>query len=412
MSKHPSKKFSHLWIRAVRTEARPTEEVDRLEYLSTARIPGTSEFKGSPNHHIPLQMCDPLPRSHSPGTKHGSRPMTRRNFFDSFPDELIIYTLSFPPLPDIVRFAFTSRRHRSVASAEQIWFPVAFNIIKYNVSPNDFRVDEGFMRSNRDRILAALGLSAKETTQAWFRIGTRLVGQLEWKLGWWLAKDSGFAKGRLWRIFIKLKETDRGDFFRVIATPVEVIEKEDYTLLLQPGGPLEIVSVVPGISTLRSSGEGPQSSTAVDGFCPLSSSLVDRGIAFGYLSPHGDIYDSLDFNSPRYVARKLPDHHLDLPLGMDSWKRIAKRKWHDSFSDAPYPPPLLSQLLDQRGGRVAHGGPVVPSISLSPLGAAETPMQTLLSIHRPSSFSKVANELVQTGIYVAPYLSHGWEYLL
>ncbi|KAG9043044.1 hypothetical protein FS837_010097, partial [Tulasnella sp. UAMH 9824] len=38
-------------------------------------------------------------------------------------------------------------------------------------------------------------------------------------------------------------------------------------------------------------------------------------------------------------------------------------------------------------------------------------METLLSIRRPSSFSRVASDLVQTGIYVAPYGSHGWEYL-
>ncbi|KIO16767.1 hypothetical protein M407DRAFT_182506 [Tulasnella calospora MUT 4182] len=39
-------------------------------------------------------------------------------------------------------------------------------------------------------------------------------------------------------------------------------------------------------------------------------------------------------------------------------------------------------------------------------------METLFSIRRPSSFSTVANELVQTGIYIAPYSVHGWEYLL
>ncbi|KAG8908726.1 hypothetical protein FRC01_007259, partial [Tulasnella sp. 417] len=128
----------------------------------------------------------------------------------------------------------------SIASAEQIWFPIALGIVKGNVDPNDTLVDEEFMRSNCNRFLAALGLSVTDPTQAWYRIATTLLEQVEWTLGWWLGRASTLAKGCLWRIFIDIDETDHGHdeqddrFFRVIATEVEVVENREYNLLLQP----------------------------------------------------------------------------------------------------------------------------------------------------------------------------------
>ncbi|KIO16768.1 hypothetical protein M407DRAFT_230705 [Tulasnella calospora MUT 4182] len=267
--------------------------------------------------------------NYAPYTENGSRCTHQRNLFDAFPDELIIYTLSFPSLPTVVRFASTSRRHRSIASTEQIWFPVAFGIIRDNVDPNDTLVDEEFMRNNCHRFLTALDLSAAETTQAWYRIATRLLERVEWTLGWWIGEDDGFAKGCLWRIFIEIDEADRDDehddrFLRVIATHIEVVENDEYNLLLQPGGPVWIVSVVPGISTLRLFGGDPWSSPYVHAFPPLSPRLVRQGIVSGYLSLDG--HDPLDNDSPSYSARKLQYHRQHLLLGTESWKRIADKQ--------------------------------------------------------------------------------------
>ncbi|KIO30781.1 hypothetical protein M407DRAFT_20106, partial [Tulasnella calospora MUT 4182] len=278
-----------------------------------------------------------------------------------------------------------------------------------NVDPNDTLVDEEFMRRNCNRFLAALDLNATEITQPWYQIGTRLLEQVEWTLGWWIGKTAWPAKGHLRRIFIEIDEANPGDdehdgrFFRVITTQVGVAESDEHDSLLQPSWPLRSTRIAPGISSLQFFGNS-WSPTSVIGFRPLTP----RGTLSGYLPLNGR--DFLDNNLRSYSARKLQDHLPHLPMGMDSWKRIADRQWSDSFSDAPYPPPLLSQLLDQRKGPAA--GPAVPSIALLPTAGAGTTMETLLSIRRPSSFSKVANELVHTGIYVAPYGSHGWEYPL
>ncbi|KAG8941060.1 hypothetical protein FRC00_012601, partial [Tulasnella sp. 408] len=304
----------------------------------------------------------------------------------------------------------------SIALAEQIWFPATLGIIRDNVDPNDILVDEELMRSNRHRFLAALGLNKADTTHAWYRIATRLLERVEWTLGWWIGKAPGTASGSLWRIFIEIDKADPGDdehddrFFRVIATPVEVVENDEYTLSLQPGGPLRIVSIATGISVLRSFGGDPWSTTVVHAFPPLSPRLERRGIPAGLLSLGG--HDPIDDELLYYSAQKLQDHPQHLPLGSESWKTIAERQWHASFLDAPYPPPLLSQLLDRQKVLTSCDRPVVPSIALSPTDNAATTMETLFSIRRPSSFPKVANQLVQTGIYVAPYSMHGWEYLL
>ncbi|KAG9021393.1 hypothetical protein FS837_007302, partial [Tulasnella sp. UAMH 9824] len=351
--------------------------------------------------------------NHSCNTKHEAGYIQRLNFFDVFPDELIIYILSFPSLPAVVRFASTSRRHGSIALADEIWFPVALGIIKDNVDPNDTLVDETFMRRNRNRFLATLGLSWADTTQAWYRIGTKLLERVEWMLGWWLGKSDRSAKGSLWRIFIEIDETDPGDaehdrrFLRVLVEQVEVVENDEYNLLLQPGEPLLVAQNARGISALELLGENGWPSVSTEGFVPLGSRLVSPGFRSGYLSLNHE--DPISDESSRYYARKLLDHPPHLSLGADSRKGITGRQWHTSFSDAPYPPPLLDQLLDQQEGQHARNGPVVPSIALVPF---DTTTRTLLSVRRPSSFPKVTNELVQTGIYVAPYPSHDWEYLL
>ncbi|KAG8909335.1 hypothetical protein FRC01_007002 [Tulasnella sp. 417] len=272
------------------------------------------------------------------------------------------------------------------------------------------------MRNNCNRFLAALDLSAAETTQAWYQIATRLLERVVWKLGWWIGRLDGLAKGRLWRIFIDIDDADPGDnehdhhFFRVVATLVEVVENNEYTLLLEPGGPLRTSSIVHGISTLRLLGGNPWASPYVHGFPPLSRRLVHPEFPYGDLSFNSN--DTLEDDSSTYTAQKLPAHLPYLPVRTESWKLIAGRQWDAPFSDAPYPPPLLSQLLDQRKERTAREGPGVPSIALSRTIGAGTRTETLLSILRPSSLPKVANELVQTGIYVAPYSAHGWEYLL
>ncbi|KAG9024602.1 hypothetical protein FS837_005299 [Tulasnella sp. UAMH 9824] len=349
-------------------------------------------------------------------TKHEPGCIPKLNLFDAFPDEVIIYVLSFPPLLAVVRFASTSRRHKFIASAEQIWFPVVLGILKDNVDPNDTLVDEGFMRRNRNRFLAALGLSAPDTTYAWYRIATKLLERIEWTLGWWLGKADGFAKGCLWRIFIEIDEADPGGrehderFFRVLATQVGVVENDGYSLLLPPGGPRSTrVGSAGGFSTLRLYGQDRWSYIAVHGFRPLSPRLKSRGFLSGYLSLAN--HNPPDDAPPSYSARKLQDHFPHLPLKIGDWKTIAERKWGDTFSDAPYPPPLLSQLLGHRSQQVGDS-PLVPSIALLPMNDPETATQTLLSVRRPSSLSKHPNELVHTGIYVAPYSVHGWEYLL
>ncbi|KAG8948457.1 hypothetical protein FRC00_008591, partial [Tulasnella sp. 408] len=306
----------------------------------------------------------------------------------------------------------------TVASYDQIWFPVALGIIKDNVDPNDTVIDENFMRRNCNRFLATLGLSWKDTTQAWYRIATELLERVEWTLGWWLGKADGLSKGRLRRIFIEIDETDPGNdehdgrFLRVRAARVEVVEDEEYTLALPPGGPLWIEQIATGISSLSLFGEDLDGlpSVSAEGFIPLAPGLVGRGMLSGYLSLNSE--DPVDSHSLRYSARKLQDHIPRLSLGTDSWKEFVGRRWRASFSDAPYPTPLLDQLLDRREVQHARDGPVIPSIALLPMAGAGTTMETLLSIRRPSGFSKAANELVQTGIYVAPYGSHGWEYLL
>ncbi|KAG9047580.1 hypothetical protein FS837_001985, partial [Tulasnella sp. UAMH 9824] len=298
----------------------------------------------------------------------------------------------------------------------QIWFAATLGIIRDNVDPNDTLVDEEFMRSNCHRFLAALGLDKTDTTHVWYRIATRLMDRVEWTLGWWIGKASGTTNGCLWRIFIEIDKTDPGDdehddrFFRAIATQVEVVENNEYNLWLQPDGPLRIVSLVPGISVLRSFGGDPWSTTVVHAFPPLFPRLERRGMESGYL-PLGVNDPIEDQLFPFYSARKLQDHLQHLPPGSESRKKIAERQWDASFLGAPYPPPLLSRLLDQQKSLAARDRPVVPSIALSLADDPETTMEILFSIRRPSSFAKVANELVQTGIYVAPYSVHGWEYL-
>ncbi|KAG8903732.1 hypothetical protein FRC00_014520, partial [Tulasnella sp. 408] len=187
------------------------------------------------------------PMDFSSYTKHDSGCTPHLNLFDAFPDELIIYILSFPSPSTVVRFASTSRRHRFVASADQVWLPVTLGIIKNNVDPNDTQVDEKFVRRNLNRFLATLGLSRTDTTRAWYRIATKLLERVEWTLGWWLEEAGGYAKGCLWRIFIEIDEAHPGDekhdgrFFRVIATQVGVVQNYEHNLLLQPGGPLRVV---------------------------------------------------------------------------------------------------------------------------------------------------------------------------
>ncbi|KAG9030424.1 hypothetical protein FS837_003261 [Tulasnella sp. UAMH 9824] len=348
-------------------------------------------------------------------TKHQSGCIPQPNFFDAFPNELILLTLSFTSLPAVVRFASTSRRHRSIASIEQIWFPVALGIIKDNVDPNDTLVDEEFMKRNCNRFLAALGLSATDTTHAWYRIATKLLERVEWTLGWWLGKANGFTKGCLWRIFIELDEAHPGDeehddhFFRVIATKVDVVRNYEYRLLFQRDGPLRVMISMHGISALRLYGQHRPSSISVEGFDPLSPRLESRGAQSGYVSL--DIHNPPDDGPSSYTAQKLYDYLPHLPLRIEGWKPIAERKWDNSFSDAPYPPPLLSQLLNQRGHHTQER-PQVPYIALLPMSDAGPALESLLSVHRPSSFSQHANELVHTGIYAASYSAYGLEYLL
>ncbi|KAG8898664.1 hypothetical protein FRC00_002487 [Tulasnella sp. 408] len=379
-------------------------------------VPSVPEFRSTTVKQDiqPLQNTELPPRSHSSDTRHGSRPMPRGKYFDSFPDELIIYTLSFPPPEDVVRFASTSRHHKSIASTESIWFPVAFGTIRDNVDPYETLVDEEFMRRNCNRFLAALGLAATDITQTWYRIATRLLERVEWSLGWWLGEEAGLAKGCLWRIFIKINEADPvedghdGHFFRVIATQVEVAENKDYALRVRYNALLRISQDAAGISSLGLFRPSRRPLLSVAGFVPLSPRLGASHFRYIWLDGQGPV----DTDSPSYSAWQIQDHLSHFNLGTDSWKRIAKRQWRASFSDAPYPPPLLSQLLDHRQAQHAIDRPQVPSIALLPMDDAGSAKKTLLSICRPSSFSQHANELIHTGIYVAPYSGHGWEYLL
>ncbi|KAG8947455.1 hypothetical protein FRC04_010776 [Tulasnella sp. 424] len=340
--------------------------------------------------------------------------MPQRNSFDAFPNELIIYILSFPPLPAVVRFGSTSCRHKSIASAEQIWFPVALNTVKDNVDPNDTLVDENFMRRNCSRFLAALHLEGTETTpEAWYKIATKLLEQVEWTLGWWLEMVSGLQKGRIWRIFIVIDERGLMDhdqdhrFFRTIAAPVEVIENQVFSPPFN--GPFVMQTRPTGNSILKLLGvDGSPSSVSLEGFQPLAPTLtgpeaLSGDLVFSGRHPPADM-------STSYSVQKLPDYLAHLPeYGPE---RIVTRRWRASFADAPYPPPLLSQLLNQSHRQGRLGQPQIPSIKLLLETGSGMPEGHFLSIHRPSSFSKVPNQLLDSGIYVAPFTNHGWEYLL
>ncbi|KAG9043045.1 hypothetical protein FS837_010098 [Tulasnella sp. UAMH 9824] len=294
-----------------------------------------------------MSSSDDLPPTNrSSYTKNESGCISRPNFLDTFPDELILYTLSFPSLPAVAQFASTSRRHRSIASAEHIWFPVALGIIKDNVDPNDTLVDEKSMRLNANRFFAALELGETEPFRVWYRIGTRLLKRVEWTLRWWLGKTDQLTKGCLWRIFIEIEQHDNR-FLRVLATHVEVDENNDYNLQLPPGGPLSIREIPLDISALDLPGDDAWPSVSVEGFVPLDSRLMSRGLRSGYLSLNSQ--DLINTNSLWYSARKLQDHLPHLKLETDSWKRITGRQWHTSFSDAPYPPPPVGPAVRLAG---------------------------------------------------------------
>ncbi|KAG8947453.1 hypothetical protein FRC04_010774 [Tulasnella sp. 424] len=375
-------------------------------------ISGTARIREHPKppstrlHHVVIERR-PRATDHSSFAIRWSG-MPQRNLFDAFPDELIIYILSFPPLPTVVRFGSTSRRHKSIASVEQIWFPVALNTVRDNVDPNDTLVDEEFMRRNCSRFLAALHPERTETTsEAWYKIATKLLERVEWTLGWWLEMASGLQKGRIWRIFIVIDERDRTDhdqdhsFLRVVAAPVGVIENR--TLVPPFDGPIW-VAVEPGGSSTLEFLDGD--ALSLEGFQPLAPRLTDSfsaDLVFSGLHPPADM-------STSYSVQKLPDYLAHLPEYGPM--RIVRRRWATTFADAPYPPPLLSQLLSQRHHQEGLEQPQIPSIKLlRETGGGRQPGH-FLSIHRPSSFPKVPNQLIRTGIYVAPYGSHGWEYLL
>ncbi|KAG8947461.1 hypothetical protein FRC04_010782 [Tulasnella sp. 424] len=390
---------------------------DGFEALDIAtaslRIPGTSADDAlPPTSPLPFIMssnADPPPTDDSSFTR-GYSAMPRGNLFDAFPNELIVYILSFLPLFDIVRFGSTSRRHKSIASDEQIWLPVALNVIKDNVDPNDTLVDEEFMKRNRNRFLVALRLEVTETTtEAWYKIATKLLERVEWALGWWLEMAAGFGKGRIWRISIVIDERDSTDgdqghhFFRAVATPVQVIE--DRTSVPPLNDPLEVVFQPGGSSTLQLL-DGDD--LDLEGFLPLARRLTGLEALSGDLVFDDD--DPPADESTSYFIEKLADHLAHLPEYGQT--RIVRRRWGSSFADAPYPPPLLSQLLSHRGRQGGLEQPQIPSIGLVLETGSGVPEANFLSIRRPSSFPKVPNQLIYNGIYVAPYGEHGWEYLL
>ncbi|KAG8937926.1 hypothetical protein FRC04_009872 [Tulasnella sp. 424] len=216
-----------------------------------------------------------------------------------------------------------------------------------------------------------------------------------------------FPKGRIWRIFVVIDERDPMDgdrnyrFFRAVATLVHIIEDN---------------TVVPQLDDQMRMYFRPTGSSALylrEGFClegsrPLARRLIGPGpfsadLVFKDDDPPAD-------SSTSYSVQKLPDHLAHLPEYGPM--KIVRRRWAASFADAPYPPPLLSQLLSQRNRQGSLEQPQIPSIMLM----LETGFGMLeghfLSVHRPSSFPKVPNQLIDTGIYVAPYSSHGWEYFL
>ncbi|KAG8963887.1 hypothetical protein FRC05_004382 [Tulasnella sp. 425] len=115
-------------------------------------------------------------------------------------------------------------------------------------------------------------------------------------------------------------------------------------------------------------------------------------------------------SSPSCSVQKLPNHLAHLPEYGPM--KIVRRRWAASFADAPYPPPLLSQLLSQRRRQGRLDQPQIPSITLRLQTGTGMLEGRFLSIHRPASFPKVPNQLIDTGIYVVPYWTNSWEYLL
>ncbi|KAG9016653.1 hypothetical protein FRB90_002644 [Tulasnella sp. 427] len=355
-----------------------------------------------------------LPRSSPSGV-----PDAKPNPFDAFPNELIAYMLSFSPPIAIIQFASTSRRHRSIATTDQLWFPLAFSTIQNNVDPNTIVIDEQFMRSNYKRLLASLRLKATAVEEAWYLIATKLLEKVEWVLGWWLEETSDSHKGRLWRIFIKLDRVDPAEddqdarFLSVVTTWVEV--SEDRIPLPQVDHPLSIASNLSGITSLElmiDNWDGPSTGLLLEGFLPLNLRVNRDRIRFGRLVLDADEPRHDDWD--RYAAERAPDRLGHLPFRADPRTPIINKSWSASFSDAPYPPPLLSNLLIKKPGQGEGDQTKTPSILLSQQNVRNRNTSVehfFFSIHRPSSFPKLSDELVHEGIYVAPYGSHGWEYL-